>query len=355
MKDREKKISKGLLSWSQKHPRSLPWKSDRDPYKIWISEIILQQTRVVQGTPYFLKFIEAFPTVKTLADAKLDAVYKVWEGLGYYRRAKHLHEAAMSIMEKHDGIFPSCYKDILALKGVGPYTAAAVASFAYDLPYPVIDGNVSRVIARLFAIEEEIDGSEGKKKISGFVHEVFASRHAAAFNQAIMDFGATHCTPSNPGCQNCNLARQCEAYLSNKVAELPRKKPKRSRRERHFFYIIINEGGDLWIKKRTEADVWQNLYEFFLLDADQPIEWSEAHLLLPLPVQLISISDIYQQTLTHQKIYATFAEVLSSSKGRQSPLKGFNKIKRKDLRNFAFPKIIDCYLGDKAVNLSLAF
>ena len=355
MKDRNKAISRGILEWSKKNPRSLPWKEDRNPYKIWISEIILQQTRVIQGIPYYINFLNAFPSIRKLAEAKLDQVYKVWEGLGYYRRARHMHESAQFIMERHQGVFPNTYEEILALKGVGPYTAAAIASFAFGLPYPVVDGNVSRVVARLFEVDELIDQSEGRKKILQHTRNIFSIDQPAKFNQGIMDFGATFCAPTNPLCHQCDLNELCESFRSGRVAEIPKKKPRKKQRKRYFFYVILNDGNDLWIKQRTDEDIWQNLYEFLLLEGDQPLSWTHVQQDLPISVRLISLSNIYQQTLTHQKIYATFAEVESSDENKKTALRDYKKIRRDHLRKFAFPKIIDCYLRDKSVLLNLAF
>ncbi len=355
MTARVEKISKQILRWSEENPRHLPWKKDKDPYKIWISEIILQQTRVAQGIPYYHRFLSAFPTIKDLATAELDAVYKQWEGLGYYRRARHLHTAAQTIYEKHNGEFPNTYEQIKQLKGIGPYTAAAISSFAFDLPRPVIDGNVNRVVGRLFAIAEEIDSKEGMGKIKSAVQAIFDEKKPAAFNQAIMDFGALQCVPVNPSCDRCPLKNHCQAYLTDRVQQIPTKKPKKKRRVRFFLYLLICDGDYVWIRRRQEEDIWQHLYEFFLIESNKALHWSVAKKSMPVPLDLLSISDNYQQILTHQKIYATFARVQIKEAQFDPQKLGFKRVRFDQLREYAFPKIIDCYLGDKAVNLNLAF
>ncbi len=355
MKETLHDIATALIEWSKENPRSLPWKSSRDPYRIWVSEIILQQTRVAQGLPYYHRFIRTFPNIESLAEASIDELYKVWEGLGYYRRARHMHEAAKTIMEDHRGKFPDNHADILSLKGIGSYSAAAIASFAFDLPHAVIDGNVNRVISRLFAIQEPVDSLKGKKAIKSKVQMIFPERSAASFNQAIMDFGATLCVPKAPSCYQCPLQDNCRSQKMGIVADLPRKKPRRARRNRHFHYLVIRDGDYTWIKKRGSNDVWQNLYEFYPVETAEATSWTDIIEKIPGELELVYLSDIYQQILTHQKIYATFAEVKWISKIDVLEKLGYRRVHCKKLRNFAFPKIIDCYLKEKSVNLNLAF
>ena len=354
VKGREKTISDTILTWSAQNPRVLPWKNTKDPYKIWISEIILQQTRVEQGAPYYDRFIKAFPSVWDLASADFDDVLKLWEGLGYYRRAKHLHETAKVITTDYAGIFPNTYNQIKALKGIGPYTAAAVSSFAFDLPHAVIDGNVMRVVARLFNIRESIDSRDGKRNIEKHTKLIFAPDKAAAFNQAIMDFGAMQCVPANPTCDRCVLKTMCGAFQRQLVSQIPGKKLKRTKKKRYFYYVILNRGKDVWLRKRAKQDIWQHLYEFHLIERDKPTVWSDLEQSIDLKTEIVSISDIYQQTLTHQKIYATFVEVNYSGPPEVLLQQGFQLSSRKQIRKFTFPKIIDCYLLDKSVNLNLA-
>ncbi len=354
---KDKIIRTTILHWSKENPRALPWKDTQDGYKIWVSEIILQQTRVQQGTPYYHRFIETFPDVFSLAASSLDQVYKVWEGLGYYRRARHMHEAAKSIVDRYQGVFPNTYTEILQLKGVGPYTAAAIASFAFDLPYPVLDGNVTRVLARLFGVEDEIGSTKAKKQFEQYADQVFAADQPAAFNQAMMDFGALQCKPQRPECTHCPLQKQCAAYQGGKVDTLPKKKKRAARKRRYFYYIIYKNEEDhgLWIRKRAGEDIWQNLYEFFLVEHAEPVEWSKILQDLPSIAHLEKVSDTYQQLLTHQHIYASFAEVVSASSAIEEKVGDMMLVYPENLRNFTFPKVIDCYLSDNSVTLNLTF
>jgi len=290
-----------------------------------------------------------------LASASIDDLYKVWEGLGYYRRARHMHQAAQRIVVEFDGVFPSTYDEILALDGVGPYAAAAIGSFAFGLPYPVIDGNVYRVISRIYGIYEEIDGAEGKKKTHRIVDRIFDRTDPASFNQAIMDFGALQCKPRQPDCSSCPLHMECHARKKNVVGDLPKKKTKKPRKKRYFYYLIFRDGEQIWIRKRKSQDVWQNLYEFYLVEVAKPSSWSDILSELPAGSQLLSTSNTYQQLLTHQQIFATFAEIKIDVRELQNKVDGMMRINREKLKNFAFPKVIDCYLGDNSVTLNLAF
>ncbi len=341
----------------------MPWKGVRDPHIIWLSEIILQQTTVAQGTAYFEKFCERYPSVSDLANAPSDDVMKMWEGLGYYSRARNLHATAKYIADDLKGVFPNTYDDILKLKGIGPYTAAAIASFAYDLPYAVLDGNVYRVLSRFFGIETPIDTTEAKHLFTELANTVLDPKRPADFNQAIMDFGATHCTPANPKCGQCPLQNECSALKEDKVAILPIKSKKMVRRTRFFNYLVVNEDGFVFIKKRSEKDIWQDLYEFPLIETDDLLETQSGEQLLKLEtaslafpcdindLRFIKKSQPYQQLLTHQKIVATFwvFEDLQTDK----ILRGGNfiKIEYQQLNNYAFPKIIDIYLKEKVLTL----
>ena len=217
----DNRFSSTLLNWHKKNNRTLPWKVDKDPYKIWLSEIILQQTRVEQGIPYYQKFIATFPTIHDLAQTDESNVLKVWEGLGYYSRARNLHDTAKYISIHLNGVFPSSYENLLKLKGVGPYTAAAIASFAYDLPHAVVDGNVYRVLSRIFGIKTPMDSSEGRKEFQKIAQELINAQDPGGYNQAIMDFGATVCTPKNPNCNQCPFSEQCFAFLNRSINQLP--------------------------------------------------------------------------------------------------------------------------------------
>ncbi len=353
-----------LLKWFATNHRPLPWKGEKNPYLIWLSEIILQQTTVRQGLPYYERFIETYPSVKALADAPEDEVMKLWEGLGYYSRARNLHATAKHIADNLNASFPNTYDEIIKLKGVGAYTAAAIASFAFDLPHAVLDGNVYRVLSRFFGIEMPIDSTQAKKIFTELANELLDKKRPANFNQAMMDFGATHCKPSNPKCKDCLLKTACYAFLHKKTSELPIKSKKLIKRDRFFNYLIINQGGSVFIKKRIEKDIWQNLYDFPLLETGTLIEN-----LLNLPetrnftdgtsrdsreggdnLQFLKKSQPYKQVLTHQNIYAVFWEFEADDTFLLKD-ESFLKVERKKLSTFAFPKVIDIFFNKKVLTL----
>ena len=345
---------KQLLKWHKTIDRKMPWKLTRNPYKIWLSEIILQQTRVQQGTPYYLKFIQEFPTVHDLANATEDKVLSAWEGLGYYSRARNLHASAKFISQDLNGVFPTSYDEILKLKGVGPYTAAAIASFAFDQECAVVDGNVQRVISRIFGIEEPIDTTKGKKAIEELANQLIHKQKPAEYNQAIMDFGATLCKPKNPFCNDCPMKQECYAWQKNKVDVLPLKIKKIKKRTRFFHYLIIEELEKIILEKRGTGDIWQGLYEFPLVETKKEkllckkdIEERLKNLGLSLKIEPV-ISKSFQQQLTHQKIIARFYtfKVENIAEKKEKIL-----VERNNLVNFAFPKIINCYLDDNSVYL----
>ncbi len=337
----------------------MPWKGIKNPYFIWLSEIILQQTRVEQGMPYYEHFIEKYPTVFDLANATEDEVMKSWEGLGYYSRARNLHTAAKQIVEEEQGLFPATYEAIKKLKGVGPYTAAAIASFAFDLPYAVVDGNVYRVLSRVFGIDTPIDTTVGKKRFAALAEELLNTEKPAAYNQAMMDFGATHCTPRNPQCESCPFQKKyCIAYQEGQIDTYPVKSKKIGKKHRFFNYLIIRHGKTLLLNKRTQKDIWTNLYDFPLLEQDTLLDQKvlEARAreegLLPESAQLIKYSKPFWQTLSHQKINARFweYEVVDLDFYKKSP---FIFAEKDQLDKFAFPKIIDWYLKDNSLYLEL--
>lgn len=354
-------FTQSLLEWFAHHHRPLPWKGEKNPYLIWLSEIILQQTRVEQGLPYFERFKEKYPTIEDLANAPEDEVMKLWEGLGYYSRARNLHFTAKFISNQLKGVFPTSHKNILALKGVGAYTAAAIASFAYDLPYAVVDGNVYRVLARFFGIEEPIDTTAGKKQFAALAQDLLDKTQAANYNQAIMDFGATHCMPKTPKCNICSMQIHCQAYQKNKVALLPIKSKKMVKKERYFNYLIFHFSDETTlVKKRIEKDIWQNLYDFPLIELDKStsdrniIQQSEIWkaCIQDADFSIKKISKPFQQVLTHRKIIATFWEIDVNSTPSLKR-KNYVIVKRKNMFKFAFPKIIDLYFQDKSLYLDL--
>ena len=353
-------FTKKLLEWFDQNHRPLPWKGEKNPYYVWLSEIILQQTRVEQGLPYFEKFKSNYPTVSDLANAPEDEVMKLWEGLGYYSRARNLHYTAKYISNELKGEFPSDYEGILKLKGVGPYTAAAIASFAFDLPHAVVDGNVYRVLSRVFGIKTAIDSTEGKKEFSKLAQELIEKNQPANYNQAIMDFGATHCKPANPNCGKCLMSSKCFASQNDKIQDFPFKCKKIQKRTRFFNYLIISNKENIFIQKRTRKDIWQNLYEFPFLESMELIENVEKLVENVESVgnlnlgefNILKISKPFKQTLTHQKIIARFWEIQLENLADFEEEK-YVKIERKNLTKFAFPKVIDLYLKDKSLTLEL--
>lgn len=310
-------ISNTLINWYEQNKRELPWRNINDPYKIWISEIILQQTRVNQGMDYYLRFIQRFPAVSDLAAAEEDEVLKYWQGLGYYSRARNLHKASKQIMSVYKGIFPTQHNDILALAGIGDYTAAAICSFAYNQPYAVVDGNVYRVISRLFGIETPIDSSAGKKEFAVKATSLLSLKEPGTHNQAIMEFGALQCVPVSPDCLNCPLNKSCKAFELNLVTSLPVKEKKTKVTNRFFNYLFIEFQGNTFLQKRTAKDVWQNLFEFPLIETDKLL--SSEDLLQNESFKRIfnGISEVTLQRtsnpmkhiLSHRVIYAQFITI----------------------------------------------
>jgi A/G-specific adenine glycosylase len=303
------KLSSHLINWYKENKRDLPWRNTTDPYAIWLSEIILQQTRVNQGLPYYYTFLQAYPTVFDLANASEQEVLTHWQGLGYYSRARNLHATAKYIANELNGIFPTEHKEILKLKGVGEYTAAAIASFAYNLPYPVIDGNVNRVIARLFDIRKPVDKPSGQEEIKLALNSIFDDSNPAVFNQAIMEFGATLCTPKKPLCQQCPLSDNCLALEQNQVEFLPIKEGKTKVLSIDFTYLIFTFNNKTYIEKR-KAGIWTNLYQFPLIE--ESLKSSEllekiASVVQNIPDNAeINFSFEKSHILSHRKINAHF-------------------------------------------------
>ena len=304
-------FTQNLLNWFNKNKRNLPWRHTSDPYKIWLSEIILQQTRVNQGLPYYLKFIKSFPNIYALANAPLEKVLRSWQGLGYYSRARNLHHCAQQVVQVHEGVFPSEFDALLKLKGIGRYTAAAIASIAFNQCVPVIDGNVYRVIARLYGIKDDINLSGTYRKFHEILTEIISCEQPGIFNQALMEFGATHCTPSKPKCNECPFENTCYAKLNGEVSSLPVKIPKVKIRNRYFNYIVFSYGNQLALKEREDQDIWKGLYQFELLETDNRITDTEILDLLKISseMEIKNIHTYKKHILTHQHIYARFVEV----------------------------------------------
>ena len=348
-----KNITSKLMDWhSHENFREMPWKGEKDPYKIWLSEVILQQTRVEQGTAYYERFITHFPTIKDLANAKDEVVFKLWEGLGYYNRCKNLLTTARYVANELDGIFPTEYVNIVSLKGIGPYTAAAIASFAFNQPFAVVDGNVFRVLARLFAIDTAIDSTSGKQQFTLLAQDVLDKKNPGLFNQAIMDFGATVCKPMNPQCRTCPLQSSCKGYGMGLVNKLPVKEKVLLKKNRWFYYFILQHKDSILVEKRTGKDIWENLHEFYLLEASEQLHWDKPTIQNWILEQLgiekaksISISPLQQQQLTHQLIRGQFIKVEIDSIPKQ--LEKHQWLPSNDITKLAFPKFINQYLMDK--------
>ncbi len=328
--------------------RVMPWKFEKDPYKIWLSEIILQQTRVAQGTAYYNRFIKKYPAIEKLAKAKEAEVFKLWEGLGYYSRCRNLMATATLIHEKYKNVFPSTYKEILSLKGVGPYTAAAIASFGFDLPYAVVDGNVMRVLSRFFGIFTPIDTTLGKKTFNELAQLLLDPKQPAQYNQAIMDFGATVCKPQSPLCNQCPLSQNCLAFKKKSVDILPKKSKKIIVKQRFFNYFLLEVGSFILIKPRTHKDIWKGLHEFLLSETSSQVSTKDAMKKLSEEIGLsdkktIEVSKLYKQKLTHQEITARFIRVQLDA--IPSELSSFF-VQKKQLKKIAFPKIITEYLEE---------
>ena len=347
----KKYFVKTLLRWNEKdNKRIMPWKAEKDPYKIWLSEIILQQTRVEQGWDYYKRFLIAYPVIEQLARAPEKKIFKLWEGLGYYTRCKNLIATAKTIMKEHGGKFPKEYEAILTLKGIGPYTAAAIASFAFNLPYAVVDGNVFRVLARFFGISKPIDSTEGKKLFTSLAHELLDKKQPGTYNQAIMDFGAIVCKPKNPLCDTCPLKSKCIAYSEGLVAKLPVKEKNAARRSRWFYYLMIEHDGKIYVRKRGPKDIWENLYEFVLVET--PAMTTVAKIKgMPLfrdifgksGIEIVNVSGSYLQHLTHQTIQGSFIHI-KTKKALQIP--AYEAVSPKKLAKLPFPKFITRYLAE---------
>ncbi|KKB45521.1 A/G-specific adenine glycosylase [Parabacteroides goldsteinii] len=356
--ENELEVSHILLVWYKTNKRMLPWRESSDPYIIWISEIILQQTRVAQGMDYFYRFTERFPDVASLAAAEEDEVLKYWQGLGYYSRARNLHAAAKSIMERFGGVFPREYKEILSLKGIGEYTAAAIVSFVWNKPYPVVDGNVYRVLSRLYAVDTPIDSTQGKKQFAELAALVMNPKYAGTHNQAIMEFGALQCVPQNPDCEVCPLKERCMAYVSGNVQAFPVKQNKTKTRPRYFHYLYIIYKGQTWLSRRGKKDIWEGLYEFPLIETAEPMDFAglqqtEAYRKLFAGAGRMNVSvdmSEVKHVLSHQVLYTTFYRV--EIENVTEALDSYLVVPYEDIERYAVPRLVHIYLEKLNGNLS---
>lgn len=309
-------IAKSLGRWYNEHKRDLPWRGSKSAYEIWLSEIILQQTRVQQGMHYYKRFLEKFPDVHQLAKATPEEVLKLWQGLGYYTRARNLHATAREITEHYDGRFPADYYKLISLKGIGEYTAAAIASIAFGIPVALVDGNVSRVLARLYGIRTPVASSQGKKEMQSLAERILDKKNPGIHNQAVMELGALVCLPKNPSCEECPLHRMCYAKKHDQVNEFPVKAAREKKRRRYFHYLHISFSGKVFIHQRTNKDIWNSLYEFPLIETSRAVKSEKItahelwrHLLDGCQYQITRVSPLYIHVLSHQTLYTRFYHI----------------------------------------------
>lgn len=341
-------FSSNIIKWYGNFKRDLPWRNTKDPYKIWLSEIILQQTQVKQGLPYYQKFIAAFPTVTELANANEEQVLKLWQGLGYYSRARNLHFAAKQIQNL--GAFPNNYKDIISLKGVGEYTAAAIASFAFKLPYAVVDGNVYRLLSRFYGIDTPINSTKGKKQFAELAQSLITPNQPDTYNQAIMEFGSQMCKPKLPNCENCPIRTECKAYSNSSTHLLPLKQGKINVKTVYFDYFFFKMNDYTLIKKRTSKGIWQNLYEFPLIESHEMLKPEDilTHEQFELWTKNLDFSVKYvcnfKHILSHRKIFARFWEINCRNR---LPRTAFEKIKINVIDEFAVSRLTEKFIQAK--------
>jgi A/G-specific adenine glycosylase len=343
-----------LIKWNrEKNTREMPWKGEKDPYKIWLSEIILQQTRVEQGLGYYQRFISAFPNITRLAKAPDEKVFKLWEGLGYYSRCHNLLATARFIAKEYKGKFPDSYEAIRSLKGVGPYTAAAISSFAYNLPYAVVDGNVFRVLARVFGKNLPVDSTKGKKYFTALAEQLLDRRRPGIYNQAIMDFGAVVCKPVAPLCTVCIFRKNCMALKENRIGELPVKERKITIRKRWFHYLVLEYKNKLAVRQRTGKDIWQGLFDFPLLETAKETGLKEVlrkaeqnNWLSEKKYELVFASPFLKQQLSHQLINGRFIKIRLHRLPAQ--YKEWKWVRRDQLSQYAFPRLVNGYLSETA-------
>ncbi len=341
-----------LINWYGENHRDLPWRHSPTPYQVWLSEVILQQTRVSQGYDYYLRFIDRWPTVTDLAQASEEEVLKMWQGLGYYSRARNLHQCAKQVVEQYDGQFPADFEQLKRLKGIGDYTAAAIASIAFGLPCAVVDGNVYRVLSRLFDIDTPINTNEGQQAFAQLADELLDHERPGLHNQAMMEFGALHCTPKNPNCLLCPLQAQCLAFEHQTVGLRPVKLQKVKVSTRYFNYLVIRTEDGLYLHKRSGNDIWKNLYDFPCIESDYPMSVEEVldsdaflQLVGNLNFVVSNTSPVFTHKLTHRTIMAQFIEIKLDGKLLLIETKDLSLTRESDLGNYPIPRLIDLYLN----------
>jgi len=350
-----------LTTWYVRNKRHLPWRNTHDPYKIWLSEIILQQTRVNQGVTYYNRFAEAYPNIFVLAGAPADEVYNLWQGLGYYNRADNLMKTAKIIAGQHGGQFPEDFEMLKTLPGIGDYTAAAIASLAFGKRHPVVDGNVYRVLSRIFGLETPINTMKGKKEFTELAFRLMAEHAPAEFNQALMEFGALHCVPRQPGCETCIFRNSCFARSVHRQTDFPVKKQKAPVGQRYYYFFVMQvvRKGEIffYLNKRTARDIWRNLYDFPAIETttalkyplDSITEAQKADLFRKFSFSIGTPSAVYRQQLTHLKISAWFIPILLKEPLGDEPKKSLSLVQQKQLVNFPVPRLIARYLQDQNI------
>jgi A/G-specific adenine glycosylase len=344
-------LNNQIISWYLQNKRDLPWRETKDPYQIWISEIMLQQTRVATAIDYFYRFLVQFPTISDLAKAKEQEVLKLWQGLGYYSRARNLHATAKIIHTEYNGVFPDSYKEILKLKGIGSYTAAAIASFAFNLPHAAVDGNVYRVLSRIYGINKATDSTEGKKHFQNIASETMGNAQPEIYNQAIIEFGALQCIPRNPKCDICPLLSNCYAYNNAQVDQLPIKSKQIKTKNRYFYYLFLSCKSRFLIEKRLKKDIWENLFQYPLIECDKPIstnellqtfEWKELFGNKKLVIHSVSENVVHK--LSHQSLHTTFIHI-EMDIDKLSSKYGYQVINYSEITEYPFPKLIEDHLN----------
>ncbi|MCH2198340.1 MAG: A/G-specific adenine glycosylase [Flavobacteriales bacterium] len=338
-----KVLAEKILLWYQQNKRQLPWREDANPFKIWLSEIILQQTRIDQGTAYYLKFTDRFSTVHDLANAEEEEVLKLWQGLGYYSRARNLLFAAKQVVNEHDGVFPDSAEGLRNLKGIGPYTAAAIASIAYNEAIPVVDGNVLRVISRLIGMEDAINSAKGEKKVRETMTRILPRSHPGDFNQSVMELGALVCKPQKPLCNTCPWENDCQARRDRSFDRIPFKEKKTKTKEVHTYYVVLKHGDELLVRKRPAKGIWANMYDFPSIEHSKAIVEEEAITQLQSALGksfiVTHISESFKHILSHRKIQARF--IIASTDQKIAPKKDESWVAKGAFDNLPIPRLID--------------
>lgn len=352
-------ISSQLMAWYEQNARILPWRSDTNPYKVWLSEVILQQTRIEQGLPYYHKFFDTYPTIFALADAKEEQILKLWQGLGYYSRARNMLKTAKELVDRYNGQFPSTADELQKLTGIGAYTSAAIASICFNQAVPVLDGNAIRVYARWFGITEAVDLPATKKTLLQLANGIINKQFPGTFNQAIMEFGALHCKPQKPYCQTCPLLHGCVAKQKGLVDSIPTKKAKAGVRQRFFLYLVVNQYNmkedQFLFNKRTAKDIWTNLYDFPLIEHTAPLTYDDiiaalasVPFLKAMPYNIINVSANYKHQLTHQTINAQFCRIQLLNP-KLTVVKPYFVVNQSKIKELAIPRLVERYLLDEGI------